>query len=186
MTRTYEAMFLLDNDSVRSGWRAAKGVVTGLVEKHGGKTVTARRWDERRLAYPIKGKRRATYLLTYCDLAEDAIPGLVRDLEINERVLRHLILRADSVPEAEHELSRAEDADDFSVPAPPEDDAVDVVEEPEPEAADERKAEAKSEGETKAEGDSKAEGAGAEPASESEAKADSDGAAAEKRTDEEG
>jgi small subunit ribosomal protein S6 len=29
------------------------------------KILSSRRWDERRLAYPIKGQNRGTYLLVY-------------------------------------------------------------------------------------------------------------------------
>ena len=50
----YEGMFLIDNDTVRAGWASAKAVVTDLIAKHGGSVSSARRWDERRLAYPIR------------------------------------------------------------------------------------------------------------------------------------
>ena len=127
MTRIYEGMFLLDNDAVRAGWDSAKGIVTGLLEKHGGKAQTARRWDERRLAYPIKHRKRATYLLAYYEIPADKVPDFVRDLDISESVLRYLLTRAESVPAKEMELSQAELASDFSVPEPPDDSA------PEPE-----------------------------------------------------
>ena len=150
MTRTYEGMFLLDNDVVRSGWAAAKGVVTGILEKGGARVVACRRWDERRLAYPIKRRKRATYLLAYYELDPQAVPGIVRDLDINETVLRYLFKNVDEVPAKEIELTEAESADDFSVPEPPEDDYV--VPEPEPEPKAEEKAKEKTEeGETKGE-----------------------------------
>ncbi|MEW6072381.1 MAG: 30S ribosomal protein S6 [Planctomycetota bacterium] len=128
MSRIYEAMFLIDNDRVRAGWQATKAAVTGLVEKHGGQVKTSRRWAERRLAYPIRRRNRATYLLTYLDLEPGSIPALNRDLEINDMVLRHLFLRTAAVPAAEIELSAAESAADFIVPEPPPDDAVDEPE----------------------------------------------------------
>ena len=123
--RLYEGMFLIDNDVVRAGWREAKSAVTKLVAKHGGEIRSCRRWDERRLAYPIKRRRRATYLLTYCDLPSTALAPLNRDLEINEVVLRHLLLRADELPAQELELTAAEDSKDFVLPEPPPDDHSD-------------------------------------------------------------
>jgi len=117
----YEGMFLLDNDTVRAGWPGAKAVVTDLITKHGGNAVTARRWDERQLAYPIKGKGRATYLLVHFEMPGDSIPPFHRDLEIKDAVLRYLQLRAESVPEEEHALAAAEVEADFSVPEPPDD-----------------------------------------------------------------
>ncbi len=128
MSRIYETMFLIDNDAVRASWQKAKSTVVDLVGKHGGKVHTARRWGERRLAYPIRRRHRATYLMTYLELDQEEIPPMRRDLEINEVVLRHLMLRADSIPEEEVKLSEAEQTDDFAVPEPPADDAVDEVE----------------------------------------------------------
>ena len=126
MTQTYEGMFLLDNQVVREDWRKAKGIVTDALKKHGAKVVSARRWDERRLAYPIRRRRRATYCLTYYEMGNAGITALRRDLELNENVLRYLILATESVPANELELAAAEDAAGFVVPAPPPDDAPDA------------------------------------------------------------
>ena len=128
MARIYEGMFLIDNAAVREDWTAAKSIVTGTLEKHGGTVHSARRWDERRLAYPMKGRNRATFLLTYFELPAENIPTMRRDFELNEAVLRSLELSIDAIPEGEAELHEAENAADFSVPTPPEDDHV---EEPE-------------------------------------------------------
>lgn len=122
MTYTYEGMFLVDNDLVRADWAAVKSLVTGLLEKHGGTVRSARRWDERALAYPVKGRRRGTYMLVYVDLPGDAMETLKRDLEITDGVLRYLILRADEVPAEELELTQAESSDGFELPAVPADD----------------------------------------------------------------
>jgi small subunit ribosomal protein S6 len=112
-------MFLLDNDTVRQGWKAAKAQVTDMLTKHGATLHTARRWDERRLAYTIKRRSRASYLLCHFDLPTDKGPALTRDLELRETVLRHLIVRTEEVPPSEVELAAAEHSDDFLVPAPP-------------------------------------------------------------------
>jgi ribosomal protein S6 len=129
-------MFLIDNDVVRSGWARAKAIVTDLIAKHGGEVHSSRRWDERLLAYPVKRRRRATYLRVYYGIPGTSIGGFLRDLEINETVLRHLQLRVETVPAEELELSRAEEQPDFSVPEPPADDAVEVEVEVEEEAAE--------------------------------------------------
>lgn len=126
MTKLYEGMYLVDNDVVREDWNKAKALVTGAVEKHGGKVITARRWDERRLAYPISGKLRATYLLSYFEIDKDALTLMTRDFELSEHVLRYLQLAVDVVPEAEFELAQAEGAADFTVPAPPGDNFVEA------------------------------------------------------------
>ncbi len=117
-------MFLLDNQVVRADYKAAKTVVLDVLKKHGGQVVTARRWDERRLAYPIKGRLRATYILTHFEAGPDAITGIRHDAELDERILRYLFLAVEGVPPTEIELSAAE-GDDFAPPPPPADDAVD-------------------------------------------------------------
>ncbi len=125
MSYIYEGMYLLDNQVVRTDWQQAKSVVTNLIEKHGGKVLTARRWDERRLAYTIAKRKRATYLLAFAELPGSALETFRRDLEITESVLRYLLLRVDEVPEGERELHEAELSSDFVAPSPPDDDAVD-------------------------------------------------------------
>ncbi len=125
MTHLYEGMFLLDNQVVREDWKRAKSLVTDTLAKHGAKVVSARRWDERRLAYPIRRRQRGTFCLAYFESAGDTLPVLRRDLDLSENVLRYLMLRCESVPATERELAQAEDAAGFSVPPPPADDAPD-------------------------------------------------------------
>lgn len=122
MTNTYEGMFLVDNDLVRADWAGTKSIVTGLLEKHGGTVRSARRWDERALAYPIRGRRRGTYILSYAELPGENIEALKRDLEITDGVLRYMILRADEIPAEELELTAAESSAEFELPEVPSDE----------------------------------------------------------------
>jgi len=131
LAQIYEGMFLLDNAVVREDWNTAKSIVTSTLEKHGGTIHTARRWDERRLSYPIKGKNRATFLLAYYEIPAENIPAMRRDFELNVSVLRSLELLVDAIPKGETELHSSETAEDFIVPTPPDDDHIEFVEEPE-------------------------------------------------------
>ena len=85
--------------------------------------LSSRRWDERRLAYPIRHRNRATFLLTFCELDPGMMADLRRDLDISETILRYLILSTESVPEKELELSAAEQATGFEIPEPPPEEA---------------------------------------------------------------
>ncbi len=120
----YESMFLLDNAVVRESWNKAKAAVTDTLEKHGAKIRTIRRFDERKLAYPIKNKNRGTFALCYYEMGNENIAPMRREFDLSDRVMRYLILRTDEVPPAELELHQAETAPDFAVPAPPPDDLV--------------------------------------------------------------
>jgi small subunit ribosomal protein S6 len=124
LKQLYEGMFLLDNQVVRDDWKAAKTAVKDTLGKYGAEVVAARRWDERRLTYPIRGKRRATYLLTWFKGPDDSVNGMRRDFDLDERVLRYLLLKAEALPEGELELAAAEDVAGYSPPPPPQDDDV--------------------------------------------------------------
>jgi small subunit ribosomal protein S6 len=118
-------MFLLDNNVVREDWNKAKGIPTGILEKHGASITTSRRWAERSLAYTIQKSNRGTYLLVHFDADPGSIQIMRRDLELNETVMRYLILSTEEIPEGEQELHEAELTAEFSVPEPPEDHVVD-------------------------------------------------------------
>ncbi len=129
-TRTYECMCLLDNREVRKGWQPLKESVTGLFTKHGAQILSARRWDERRLAYPIDGQQRATYLLAYLKADTQSITGIRRDLQFSDIVLRSLVLSCEEVPQSAYEPEA-----EFDVNAIPVDDSL-VASSNEPEAVE--------------------------------------------------
>jgi small subunit ribosomal protein S6 len=124
-TRNYECMCLLDNREVRKGWEPLKEAVAGLFTKHEAKVLSNRRWDERRLAYPINGQLRATYLLLYFAADTQTLPAIRRELEFSESMLRYMITECDDIPADAYEPEA-----EFDVNAIPEDDAPDVEEEP--------------------------------------------------------
>lgn len=126
-TRTYECMCLLDNREVRKGWQPLKDAMLAQFTKHGAKILSGRRWDERRLAYPIKGQQRCTYLLIYFAADTQALGALRRDLQFNESLLRYLLLDCEEVPQTAYEPEG-----DFDVNAIPVDDAPPAPAEPPP------------------------------------------------------
>jgi ribosomal protein S6 len=127
-TRTYECMCLLDNREVRKGWQPLKDAVLAMFTKHGAKILSGKRWDERRLAYPIRGQHRGTYLLVYFSVDTQALAAIRRDLQFNESLLRFLLVECQEVPQAAYEPEG-----DFDVNSIPADDAPPVAA-PEPEA----------------------------------------------------
>ncbi len=91
-TRDYEAMFLLNNDAAMADFEAAAGQVDHVLTRSGATLVRKEKWDERKLAYEIKGQRRATYYLVYFTAPTSAIAEIRRDAQLNATILRHLIL----------------------------------------------------------------------------------------------
>ncbi len=96
--KKYEAMFLLDNREVKKGWDHAKGIALTILERHGAKVVSARRWDERKLAYEIKKQKRATFLLVFFEALPEKIGPLNREIQLTEGILRHLVLVHEEFP----------------------------------------------------------------------------------------
>jgi small subunit ribosomal protein S6 len=91
----YECMFLLDPNKVAGDVPAAAQQLHGLLERNHAEVLASRPWDERRLAYPIKGHKKGLYYLTYFRSDGKNILNLERDLQLNEMVLRYLILHVD-------------------------------------------------------------------------------------------
>lgn len=96
--RTYECMCVLDNREVRKGWQPLKDAVSALFTKHGAQVLSSRRWDERRLAYPINLQLRGTFLLTYFKADTQQVANIRRDMQFSDSVLRSLIVSCTEVP----------------------------------------------------------------------------------------
>ena len=107
-TREYEAMFLLDNAAAVADWDGTSGIVDQLLTKYGAEIVHKEKWDERKLAYEIRGHKRATYYLVYFKAASDVAAKVTADATLNEKIVRMLILTLDE-PIADHIKKRAEE-----------------------------------------------------------------------------
>lgn len=89
--RAYEAMFVMDNGPAKKDFDGLARSIQDLVRRHGGEVTHQERWDERRLEYPIRGQRRATYLLVRFQGDPARIAALERDCGLQETILRGLI-----------------------------------------------------------------------------------------------
>ncbi|MGQ0613137.1 MAG: 30S ribosomal protein S6 [Planctomycetaceae bacterium] len=89
----YEGMFLIDPVAHAASPETVEKAVQGLLEKHGAKIHRLERWDERKLAYTIKGHKRGVYLLAYFDLPGENVSPLRQECRITEVILRQLLLR---------------------------------------------------------------------------------------------
>lgn len=94
-TNVYEGLFILDSNSYNRDPAKASGQISTFIEKQGGEVLVSRLWEERRLAYPIKGQRKGTYWLTYFRLDPQRLDTIRRDFQLNDSVLRSLLLKID-------------------------------------------------------------------------------------------
>ncbi len=91
----YEGMFILDPSKFSRDPGASAKQVDDLITANGGTVLAARLWDERKLAYPINGHKKGVYWLTYFRMPGGNVATLERQAEINDLVIRKLILRVD-------------------------------------------------------------------------------------------
>jgi small subunit ribosomal protein S6 len=101
--RLYEGLFLIDAAEAASDWDGVNEMIRRILEKGGAEIVSLRKWDERRLAYPIQGKDRGAYLLAYFNAPTSAISGIERDIRLSERIMRAMIIRGDQITQADME-----------------------------------------------------------------------------------
>jgi len=92
---TYEGMFILDPSRYSRDSATVSGGVSDAVAQNGGTVLAARLWDERKLAYPIKGQKKGVYWLTYFKMPASGLTALERQCEINDDIIRKLVLKVD-------------------------------------------------------------------------------------------
>lgn len=90
----YEAMFLL-SQAVAADLNSAVEHIKEIVARGHGEIIAMRKWDERRLAYEVKGQKRGFYVLVYFKAPGPDVAHIERDVNLSEKILRAIILRCD-------------------------------------------------------------------------------------------
>jgi small subunit ribosomal protein S6 len=108
-TYPYEAMFLI-GQAAAANLPEVLDHIKDIFNRAGAELIAMKKWDERRLAYEIKKQKRGLYILTYFRAQNTAITGIERDVNLSERILRVMILRADHLTEDEMRAADAREA----------------------------------------------------------------------------
>jgi small subunit ribosomal protein S6 len=95
-TYTYEGLFLFPQSAV-SDLQGASDHVLEILNRAGAEVISFKKWDERRLAYEIRGNKRGLYFLVYFRAMADKLAGIERDCSLSEKLLRAMVVRADQV-----------------------------------------------------------------------------------------
>ncbi len=93
--KLYEGMFLVDSAEATTDWDGVIAAIRNILEKAGAEIVVIKKWDDRKLAYTIKGKNKGTYILCYFKAEGGRLRSIERDVQLSERILRVLILCAE-------------------------------------------------------------------------------------------
>ncbi len=91
----YECLFLLDTNRVAGDIPAAAKQIHTVLERNQAEVLASRPWDERRLAYPVKGHKKGLYYLTYFRTDAKNLFNIERDFALTEMVLRQMVLHVD-------------------------------------------------------------------------------------------
>ena len=93
--KLYEGMFLIDSSKAGADWDGIIAAIRTILEKADAEIDSIRKWDERRLAYDIKGKSRGTYILSYFRVDGERIQDIEKSVRLSEKIMRVLILSAE-------------------------------------------------------------------------------------------
>lgn len=92
---TYEGMFILDPGKYGRDPAGLAQQINDLITQAGGSVLAARLWDERKLAYPIKGHKKGAYWLTYFTMPGGNLTAFERQCDLAEDIIRTLVLKVD-------------------------------------------------------------------------------------------
>ena len=90
--RIYEFALVLTEETGRDETKAKK-LVSDLVAELKGKVIDSKILGVRDLAYPIRKATRGWYGIFNVELSEDSGPELEKQVKMNEKILRHLLVR---------------------------------------------------------------------------------------------
>jgi small subunit ribosomal protein S6 len=91
----YEGLFIFDSNKYSRDPGGVSAQVADFVQKFDGEVLVSRLWEERRLAYPIKGQRKGTYWLAYFRMDGKHLTTLERECQLSESIMRSLVIRID-------------------------------------------------------------------------------------------
>ncbi|MCB9850751.1 MAG: 30S ribosomal protein S6 [Phycisphaerales bacterium] len=114
--KQYEAMFLFD-PTFAADFGPAKAEVERILGRANAEITFLEKWEERKLAYEIQGRKRGVYVLCYFKCDQSKVVGVERDAQLSEAILRILVKTAEGITNEQIQRymptgKRAEDASD--------------------------------------------------------------------------
>lgn len=106
--KLYEGMFLVNQQAAAGDFATAIEHVQQILNRAEAEIVVLHKWDERKLAFPIKSQKRGLYIYALFYVEGVQLANIERDCNLSELVMRELLLRADYMGEVEIELAKQE------------------------------------------------------------------------------
>jgi small subunit ribosomal protein S6 len=101
--RPYELMVLIRPAVTDEALTEAVDQISSVIAGAGGSVINIKRdspWGRRRLAYPIQDARDATYVLYHFTSGPSQLQEIERDLKLDGRIIRYLLMRQDGREDA--------------------------------------------------------------------------------------
>ena len=115
----YEVMYVIDAALEDSARIELIDRFFDLVKKNGGEIDRVDEWGKRRLAYAINYKTEGYYVLMYIKAPSELPKELERNFQINDKILRSLIIRYEGEVPAKREPLKPYAAREAAAPAEP-------------------------------------------------------------------
>ncbi|GAB4544404.1 MAG: 30S ribosomal protein S6 [Anaerolineae bacterium] len=93
--RQYELTYIIASDVDEQEYNETLAQVQKWIEEVGGSVVGTDQWGRRKLAYQIREFTEGYYITLRTDMEPHTTAELERNLQLSERVIRHILLRAD-------------------------------------------------------------------------------------------
>ncbi len=80
--------------------------ITNLIATSGGEVTARNDWGKRHLAYPIRKLNEGYYVALQLNLPTPAVRSIERALQLNDDVLRYLVIRAEEQAPVQSEAGK--------------------------------------------------------------------------------
>lgn len=97
--KLYEGMFIFNTSLSEEAMKKALQKVSGAIEERGGQVEKVHDWGRKKLAYQINGHKQGYYFLLYFSVVPSALIEMKAEYSLNEDLIRHMMLTADTVLE---------------------------------------------------------------------------------------
>lgn len=88
----YEGMFVTKGGGGEDAWDQSRSAVKGVLEDHDAEVDYVENWADQQFEKEIEKQRRGKYILTYFQANPSSISEIKQDTQMNDRILRVLIL----------------------------------------------------------------------------------------------
>ena len=104
----YEIVYVVRPDVATDQVKKIQTRLTDIIKKQDGKVAKTEDWGLRTLAYRIKKYPRAFYAMLVVDMPGAGLAELERQINLNEDIIRYMVVKIDAVEEGPSPMMRQE------------------------------------------------------------------------------